>query len=44
VFSDEIAAKIVVPKQVKELEGKPSLSVALGTDFAGFKKYLLENA
>lgn len=43
VFSDEIAAKILVPEQVKELQGKPSLSVALGTDFAGFKKYLLEN-
>ncbi len=44
VFSDEIAAKIVVPEQVKELQGKPSRSVALGTDFAGFKKYLLESA
>jgi threonine synthase len=44
VFSDEISAKIVVPEQVKELQGKPSLSVSLGTDFAGFKKYLLENA
>jgi len=43
VFSNEISAKIIVPEQVKELEGKPSLSVALGTDFAGFKKYLLEN-
>ncbi|WP_448702059.1 threonine synthase [Mucilaginibacter sp. AW1-3] len=44
VFSDEIADKIVVPEQVKELEDKPSLSVSLETDFAGFKKYLLENA
>lgn len=44
VFSDKIAAKIVVPQQVKELQNKPSLSVTLGTDFAGFKKYLLENA
>jgi len=44
VFSDEMAAKIVVPEQVKELQDKPSLSVALGTDFAGFKRYLLENA
>jgi threonine synthase len=44
VFSDEMSAKIVVPEQVKELEGKPSLSVGLGPDFAGFKKYLLENA
>jgi len=43
VFSDEISAKIVVPEQVNELQGKPSLSVSLGTDFAGFKKYLLEN-
>jgi threonine synthase len=44
VFSDKISAKIVVPEQVKELEGKPSLSVALGTDFAGFKQYLINNA
>jgi len=44
VFSDEIAAKIVVPEQVKELQSKPILSANLGTDFAGFKKYLLENA
>lgn len=44
VFSEEIAAKIVVPEQVKELQSKPILSANLGTDFAGFKKYLLENA
>jgi len=44
VFSDEIAAKIVVPEQVKELQNKPILSANLGTDFAGFKNYLLENA
>jgi threonine synthase len=44
VFPENISSKIVVPGQVKELQNKPSLSVALGKDFEGFKKYLLENA
>lgn len=44
VFNPEISAKVTVPEQVKELEGRPSLSVPLGTDFEGFKAYLLANA
>ncbi|MFI5136622.1 MAG: threonine synthase [Sphingobacteriales bacterium] len=43
VFPDNIAAKVDVPEQVKELSKKHKLSVALGKDFEGFKKYLLEN-
>jgi threonine synthase len=41
VFSDEVAAKIEVPEQVKELESKTKLAVAISKDFADFKGYLL---
>ncbi len=43
VFSPEIAAQIMVPKQVKELEGRKKDVVELNTDFEGFKAYLLDN-
>lgn len=41
VFSEEVAAKIDVPEQVKELESKTKLAVAISKDFADFKGYLL---
>lgn len=41
IFPVEIAEKIVVPAQVKELEGKEKLAVALNNDFDIFKEYLL---
>jgi threonine synthase len=42
VFPDSIAGKIDVPEQVKALAAKEKQSVALGKDFEGFKRYLLE--
>jgi len=42
-FPDRISDKVVVPKQVKELEAKPKQYVKLGKDFEGFKEYLLDN-
>ena len=41
IFSKEIAAKIEVPVQVQELEGRERLAVSLDRDFEGFKNYLL---
>ncbi|WP_114939542.1 threonine synthase [Mucilaginibacter endophyticus] len=41
VFSEEVAAKIDVPEQVKELESKTKLAIAISKDFADFKGYLL---
>lgn len=41
IFSKEIAAKIEVPLQVQELEGRERLAVSLGREFEGFKRYLL---
>jgi len=43
-YSEEIAAKIDQPAQVKELQAKQKQSVELGRDFEGFKDYLLKNA
>ena len=43
VLPDHIAKAIVIPEEVKELEGKTKQAAALDTDFAGFKRYLLEN-
>lgn len=43
-YSEEIAAKIDQPAQVKELQAKEKQSVELGKDFEGFKDYLLKNA
>jgi threonine synthase len=43
VYPHSIAGKIIVPEQVKGLAKKGKHSVALGKDFEGFKKYLLEN-
>lgn len=41
IFSEEISREIIIPEQVKELEGRESQAVTLGKDFAGFKKFLL---
>ncbi|MBK0380124.1 threonine synthase [Mucilaginibacter segetis] len=43
VFNKNIADKIVIPEHVKALSEKESKAVSLDVDFAGFKKYLLEN-
>ena len=43
VYPESIANKIDVPEQVQDLAKKEKLSVALGKDFDGFKKYLIEN-
>ncbi|MGB4399002.1 MAG: threonine synthase, partial [Daejeonella sp.] len=41
IFPTQIAAKINIPSQVQELEGRGRLAVSLGKDFAGFKEYML---
>ncbi|MEO8949964.1 MAG: threonine synthase [Mucilaginibacter sp.] len=43
VFTKEIASHIDIPEQVKDIQSKKKLSVELGTDFEGFKDYLLKN-
>ena len=43
VFSEQIAAHVQIPHEVNDLLSKKKLSVELGTDFAGFKDYLLTN-
>jgi threonine synthase len=43
VYPRSVAGKIIVPERVKALAKKNKKSVALGKDFEGFKKYLLEN-
>ncbi|PJJ83867.1 threonine synthase [Mucilaginibacter auburnensis] len=44
VYTDEIAAHVEIPEQVKDLQAKEKQSVELSKDFAGFKDYLLKNA
>lgn len=41
IFPEEIGAEIVIPAQVKELEGRDRLAVSLGKDFESFKSFLL---
>ncbi len=43
VFNKEIAGHVDIPAQVKDLQSKQKISVELGTDFEGFKNYLLNN-
>ena len=43
VLPEHIAAEIVIPEQVKDLDSKQKQLTALGKDFEGFKKYLLDN-
>jgi len=38
-----IAKAIEIPGEVRQLEGKSKQAASLGTDFEGFKRYLLEN-
>jgi len=42
IFPADIAAKIEIPEQVKALESRPKHADQLGTDFEGFKGYLLK--
>ena len=41
VFPAEIAARISIPAQVRQLEGREKLTQELGVDFGAFKAYLL---
>jgi threonine synthase len=43
VYKGEIADNVVIPEQVKALEGKPKQAVEMKADFENFKKYLLQN-
>ncbi len=43
VFNEDIAKHVDIPEQVKDLQAKQKLAVELGTDFEGFKAYLLVN-
>lgn len=41
VFPEEIAQKIDIPTQVRDLEDKTQIRISLGNDFESFKRYLL---
>jgi len=43
VLPDHVSKAIVIPDEVKGLEGKTKHAASLSTDFEGFKKYLLKN-
>ena len=43
VLPKHIAKAIEIPGEVRQLEGKSKEAASLGTDFEGFKRYLLEN-
>ena len=43
VLPNHIAKAIEIPGEVRQLEGKSKQAASLGTDFEGFKRYLLEN-
>ncbi|MDB5023956.1 MAG: thrC [Mucilaginibacter sp.] len=43
VLPEHIAKAIVIPEEVKKLEGKTKQAASLGTGFEEFKRYLLEN-
>jgi threonine synthase len=43
VLPNHIAKAIEIPGEVRQLEGKSKQATSLGTDFEGFKRYLLEN-
>lgn len=42
IFPEEIGSGIVIPEQVKELEGREHLAVSLGKDFESFKSFLMK--
>jgi threonine synthase len=44
VLPKHIANAIEIPGEVRQLEGKSKQAASLGTDFKGFKRYLLDNA
>ncbi|HVS90526.1 MAG TPA: threonine synthase [Mucilaginibacter sp.] len=44
VLPGHVAKSIKIPEHVEKLHGKTKKAVSLGKDFAGFKKYLLDNA
>lgn len=43
VYGSEIAETIIIPEQVRALEGKPKQAVEMKADFARFKDYLLNS-
>ena len=43
VLPDHVSKAIVVPEEMEDLEGKTKHAASLGTDFEGFKKYLLKH-
>lgn len=44
VFPADIEAEIIIPESVKEMQDKLPVISALGSDFDGFKWWLIENA
>ena len=43
VYEGAIAESVIIPEQVRSLEGKPKQAVEMKADFAMFKDYLLNN-
>lgn len=43
VYTEELVSKIDLPNQINELGKKDKHSVSIGTDFEGFKEYLIAN-
>lgn len=43
VYDAQMSSMIIIPEQVKSLEGKPKLAVEINADFKVFKEYLLSN-
>lgn len=43
VLPNHVSKAIEIPEEVKGLEGKTRHAASLGTDFEGFRKYLLKN-
>src|SRR5690606_25479744 len=42
VFPDDIAARISIPSQVSQLEGREKQARPMDVDFGAFKRYLLD--
>lgn len=43
VYDAQMSSMIIIPEQVRQLEGKPKLAVGMKADFDLFKEYLLNN-
>lgn len=43
VYDNQMSGMIIIPEQVKSLEGKPKQAVEMKADFMAFKNYLLNN-